>query len=367
MTSLFLLTCLSNCAAFCIGCIGYFVAHYLHAKARRISRRVARIHNPSLACVADVESGGLAAQVFQSGEVRGVGACALDVETGNRPLRVFQSEEPHNTGTDASGSVPIMESRCKASKRAHVDTEAVAYMRTSSSFNVGDDKDSETRQWEAISAFAEKNGFSVRDTAKFYDAAVSGGNELESRPQLKALQEYCKKHGVTTIIMEDSSRFARDLLIQERGYQLLTEQGFKLIAAKHPEQFTNSGPTATLMRQILGAVNEFDKHMVVSRLKSGRDKKIAAATCRTLSGKGKAGGARSRLDGPDGTAIREMLTPFAKKRKLTQGDPLKASKRLASVGVCTATGKEIPKKQVRTYINAIKGELKRAQSGSANA
>ena len=52
--------------------------------------------------------------------------------------------------------------------------EAVAYMRTSSSTNVGADKNSEKRQRAAIESYAKVAGFVVVDW--FYDAAVRGSD-----------------------------------------------------------------------------------------------------------------------------------------------------------------------------------------------
>ena len=41
-------------------------------------------------------------------------------------------------------------------------------------------------------------------------------------------------NGVRTIIVETASRFARDLMVQEVGYAMLTERGIELIAADSP-------------------------------------------------------------------------------------------------------------------------------------
>ena len=49
---------------------------------------------------------------------------------------------------------------------------AIAYLRTSSAANVGADKDSDTRQRQAIAGFAKRAGFDL--VGEFYDAAVSG-------------------------------------------------------------------------------------------------------------------------------------------------------------------------------------------------
>jgi len=63
--------------------------------------------------------------------------------------------------------------------------------------------------------------------------------------------------GVRTIIVETASRFARDLIIQETGWSYLKDAGITLIAADSPDAFLDDGPTATMVRQILGAISQF--------------------------------------------------------------------------------------------------------------
>ena len=63
-------------------------------------------------------------------------------------------------------------------------TEAVAYLRTSSTTNVGADKDSDKRQRVAIAAFAKRARFAVVD--EFYDAAVSGADPIETPARLRS-------------------------------------------------------------------------------------------------------------------------------------------------------------------------------------
>ena len=45
-----------------------------------------------------------------------------------------------------------------------------------------------------------------------------------------------------------------------------------LIAADSPASFLDDGPTSKLIRQILGAVSEFDKAVTVAKLKGTRDR-----------------------------------------------------------------------------------------------
>jgi len=83
-------------------------------------------------------------------------------------------------------------------------------------------------------------------------------------------------NGVRTIIVETASRFARDLMVQEVGYAMLRERGIELIAADSPTSFIEDTPTARLIRQVLGAVAEFDKAMTLAKLRGARERKRAA-------------------------------------------------------------------------------------------
>lgn len=152
---------------------------------------------------------------------------------------------------------------------------ALAYLRTSSATNVGDDKDSHKRQLAAIEAYAGRAGFSIV-LPPFNDEAVKGTDPVESRPGFKALLDYLAEHSeVRTILVETASRFARDLIVQETGYRMLKSRGIDLVAVDSPESFVADTPTAELIRQVLGAVSQFEKAMVVSKLRVARDRKRA--------------------------------------------------------------------------------------------
>jgi hypothetical protein len=77
---------------------------------------------------------------------------------------------------------------------------------------------------------------------------------------------------VRTIIVETANRFARDLIVQETGHRMLKAQGIEIIAADSPGAFVEDTPTATLVRQVLGAVAQFDKAMTVAKLRLARDR-----------------------------------------------------------------------------------------------
>jgi DNA invertase Pin-like site-specific DNA recombinase len=80
-------------------------------------------------------------------------------------------------------------------------------------------------------------------------------------------------NGIRTIIVETANRFARDLIVQETGWKRLHVEDIALIAADSPDQFVDDTPTAVLIRQILGAVAQFDKAMTVAKLRGARERK----------------------------------------------------------------------------------------------
>jgi DNA invertase Pin-like site-specific DNA recombinase len=151
--------------------------------------------------------------------------------------------------------------------------DAVAYYRTSSAANVGQDKDSQRRQAEAVEGYAKGRHAVV---ASFYDAAVSGADPVDTRPGFGELLAYCEAHGVSVVLVENASRFARDLAVQLTGHALLRARGIELIPADAPTYFTDPSPTAEMVRQILGAVSQFEKAALVAKLKGARDRKRAA-------------------------------------------------------------------------------------------
>jgi DNA invertase Pin-like site-specific DNA recombinase len=61
-------------------------------------------------------------------------------------------------------------------------------------------------------------------------------------------------------------------MVQEVGFAMLRGLDITLIAADSPASFLDDGPTSKLIRQILGAVAEFDKAMTVAKLKGARDR-----------------------------------------------------------------------------------------------
>lgn len=234
---------------------------------------------------------------------------------------------------------------------------AVAYFRTSSATNVGTDKDSLPRQQEAVRAYARSRGLEIVN--EYYDAAVFGGDPVDCRPGFADMIAYMMGNGARTIIVENASRFARDLIVQETGYQMLKRKGIELIAADAPDSFLSDTPTAALIRQILGAVAQFDKATLVQRLRGARNRKRRDT--------GRCEGNPQWVSMPE-AAVKAARAAHAKGLKLRA-----IADALASQGFLNASGKTYGPQSVALMIDrehcaklrAARREAKRAQLSAA--
>jgi DNA invertase Pin-like site-specific DNA recombinase len=91
-------------------------------------------------------------------------------------------------------------------------------------------KPSRTGRRRAIVRFAKSAGYQVVDW--FNDPAVSGADPIESRPGFASLLNRIEGNGVRVVLVEDASRFARDLMAQELGIGVLIKLGMRVITAR---------------------------------------------------------------------------------------------------------------------------------------
>jgi DNA invertase Pin-like site-specific DNA recombinase len=168
-------------------------------------------------------------------------------------------------------------------KHAQPFAKTFAYLRTSSAANVGEDKDSAQRQRAAIDAWAKPAGVEI--VAEYRDEAVRGADPVDARPGFAAMLAAIAGNGVRTIVVETASRFARDLMTQEAGHAMLRDAGIDLIAADSPTAFLDDSPTAVLIRQLLGAVAQFEKAMLVAKLRGARERKARLLGVKTITGR----------------------------------------------------------------------------------
>ena len=156
--------------------------------------------------------------------------------------------------------------------------KAVAYYRTSSATSLIDGNvESEVRQREAVIEYANRSGHAIE--AEFYDAVVKGTDSVDVRKQFINLMKFIESNAIKTILIETASRFSRDLIVQLTGHQMLKKKGVSIIPVDAPEYFSDATPTMKFIRQVLGAVTELERTMLVDKMKVARDR-IRAETGR---------------------------------------------------------------------------------------
>src|SRR5262245_2416281 len=213
---------------------------------------------------------------------------------------------------------------------AKIRIPAVAYLRTSSAANVGVDRDSERRQRAAIQIFAKRAGFDVADGDWYYDAAVSGADPIEGREGFARLLDRIEGNGISTVIVEDASRFARDLVVQELGIALPAKRGVRLLTASGDDLTDSDDLGRKMMRQVAGAFMEYEKARLVGKLRGARERK------RKETGK-KVGGRKAHAEfWPDVVAEARRL----RRTKGKAGRPSyrEISTRLKEAGYCNERG-----------------------------
>lgn len=147
--------------------------------------------------------------------------------------------------------------------------QAVTYVRVSGKGQA--DGDGPERQRQAIARFAHASKLSVVE--EYSDLGVSGTKELADRPGLARLIDRLESNGVRTVIVERADRLARDLMVQEVILGQFAKIGARILTADGVDLTSSDDPTRRLIRQVLGAVAEFEKNVLVMKLRAARERK----------------------------------------------------------------------------------------------
>ncbi len=131
-------------------------------------------------------------------------------------------------------------------------------------------------QKRAILAWASHEGHRIVRWCK--DEGLSGSNGLEAREGLAEALGAIKRDEAKGVVVFHLDRLARDLILQE---QLLVEirrtPGANLFSTSAAEAHFLSDdpddPSRKFVRQILGAVSEYESGIIALRLRSGRKRK----------------------------------------------------------------------------------------------
>lgn len=148
--------------------------------------------------------------------------------------------------------------------------KAYAYIRVSSVGQLSGD--GPERQAAVIREYAAVHGIEI---AGWYQDNVTG--TIEARPQLATMLVALEENGlgIKTVLIEKMDRLARDLLVQEAIIRDLQKLKVGLISAIEGDDLLSSDPTRKLVRQMLGAIAEYEKTMIVLKLRAARERKKA--------------------------------------------------------------------------------------------
>ena len=146
--------------------------------------------------------------------------------------------------------------------------KAYGYLRVSGRGQI--DGDGFPRQRAAIKEYAAQNGIKIVQV--FEEKGVTGTKELADRPALSALMLALHADGVKVVLIEALHRLARDLMVQESVIADFKRHGFEIISVQEPD-LCKDDPSRKLMRQIMGAFCEYEKSMIVLKLRGARQRK----------------------------------------------------------------------------------------------
>jgi DNA invertase Pin-like site-specific DNA recombinase len=149
-----------------------------------------------------------------------------------------------------------------------IRARALAYGRVSGRGQI--DGDGFPRQRDTIARYVRTHGLDV--VGEYRDAGVSGTRDLDDREGLAELIQHIRSNGVRLVLVERADRLARDLLVSEVILGQFRDLGVRVVAADSGTDLTaaDEDPTGELIRQVLGAVSQFEKSVIVAKLRAAR-------------------------------------------------------------------------------------------------
>jgi len=147
-------------------------------------------------------------------------------------------------------------------------SKGFAYLRVSGKGQV--DGDGFPRQRDAIQRYGKAHKIDV--VGEYKDEGVSGAKDHFDRPGLTDLFVAIKANGVRLVLVERSDRLARDLMVGEIILSEFRTLGVQVVAADSGTDLTveDGDPTRTLMRLMLGAIAQWEKSVIVQKLRAAR-------------------------------------------------------------------------------------------------
>ena len=155
--------------------------------------------------------------------------------------------------------------------------KAFGYLRVSSKGQEGGD--GFERQKKAIKDYAKAHNLKL---GTIYEEVVSGTTFPLERPIFTQLLEALLVNGTKVVLVENLSRLARDLMVQETILRDFENRGLRVISVNEPDLATDD-PSRRMIRQVLGSFHQYEKEMLVRKLRAARNR-IAEKTGKPCGG-----------------------------------------------------------------------------------
>lgn len=180
--------------------------------------------------------------------------------------------------------------------------KAFAYLRVSGKGQV--EGDGLSRQLLACQAYATVHGYEI--VGVFQEEGIGGKTELANRPALSEMLSQMEDRGISVILIEKLDRMARDLMVSETILADLRKSGYTLLSTCEPD-LCSEDPSRKLVRQIFSAIAEYDRAMIVLKLRGARQ--------RLRSRNGKCEGRKSFGEKPGEIETLNLIRAWSAERK----------------------------------------------------
>lgn len=127
-------------------------------------------------------------------------------------------------------------------------------------------------QEKAIQQHCARGGVRLVEIAR--DEGQSGANGLDAREGLARALGKLEAGLADVLVVYRLDRLARDLMLQETVIARLAVKGVRVLSVSEPDVDSDE-PTRVLVRQVLGAIAQYEKAVIRGRMVAGRRAKMA--------------------------------------------------------------------------------------------
>lgn len=140
-------------------------------------------------------------------------------------------------------------------------TLAIGYLRVSKA--EGQELGPEAQR-AAIEAWATRNGVAVMS---WYEEHLCGATAIEDRTALLSAIDALAEHGAGVMVVAKRDRLARDVVASAMIERLVVRNGARVVSAAG-EGTDADDPSSMLMRRMVDAFAEYERHIIIARTKA---------------------------------------------------------------------------------------------------